>query len=631
MDHKLPPPPHTHPQFGKKSNKSSDFVGGGFSYYSHTSKTIKATYVNSPDISVQTVPIVEQHQCGQFSTLCGTSAGFHGFCTHAEMEPAASPLICSADDQLCPGTGCTCCLGCIEKDCSSKGEGWGCYSEKDAASFPQGSCLFDGSCARTPGSPLGECGCCKKEVDPTPCVQSTECKYSFSGQVGLGGQNGVRQRLTQLGLRGFCGDRSWRGGDCFTNGPDGRSVCPRLTPMDAKACTCCKECLDTSCSSKGKQWSCFSKAEASLLPEGACVFDDSCPRTPNSPYLDSSCACCNPEYIPPCNQTERCKEAFPGSGLKGFCSNGQQGPTFHCLPGDGIGLSFCNFTGCSCCKECMDRTCSKREGWSCYSKDEAVALPQGSCVFDDSCAKSPGSPYSGTCACCKNDVTTPAPPCDTTDQCETAYPGTGLRGFCGKQSLLGGDCSASDQPGGKLLCEREGCTCCKECLDEKCSAKGEGWSCYNRESAAALPEGSCVFDRSCSSAPGSPYQDSRCACCKPPEVPIPCQDDGCSSEWSGLGACVNVSSADWADVDANFDLSVPGLPGKCGPESCCVCLQKKKPCADQGCSRFFGGAGVCLNVLDPEFAKTSPFLDFEAGGRGELCAGCCTCFKKKSP
>ena len=273
---------------------------------------------------------VEQQQCGQFSTLCGTSAGFHGFCTHAEMGPAASPLICSADDQLCPGTGCTCCLGCIEKDCSSKGEGWGCYSEKDAASFPQGSCLFDGSCARTPGSPLGECGCCKKEVDPTPCVQSTECKYSFSGQVGLGGQDGVRQRLTQLGLRGFCGDRSWRGGDCFTNGPDGRSVCPRLTPMDAKACTCCKECLDTSCSSKGKQWSCFSKAEASLLPEGACIFDGSCPRTPNSPYLDSSCACCNPEYIPPCNQTERCKEAFPGSGLKGFCSNGQQGPTFHC-------------------------------------------------------------------------------------------------------------------------------------------------------------------------------------------------------------------------------------------------------------------------------------------------------------
>ena len=58
---------------------------------------------------------VEKQQCGQFSTLCGTSAGFHGFCTHAEMEPAASPLICSADDQLCPGTGCTCCLGCIEK------------------------------------------------------------------------------------------------------------------------------------------------------------------------------------------------------------------------------------------------------------------------------------------------------------------------------------------------------------------------------------------------------------------------------------------------------------------------------------------------------------------------------------
>ena len=44
-----------------------------------------------------------------------------------------------------------------------------------------------------------------------------------------------------------------------------------------------------------------------------------------------------------------------------------------------------------------------------------------------------------------------------------------------------------------------------ECLDEKCSAKGEGWNCYSKKSAAAFPKGSCVFDRSCSPAPGSPY------------------------------------------------------------------------------------------------------------------------------
>merc|ERR1711971_1098309 len=224
-------------------------------------------------------------------------------------------------------------------------------------------------------------------------------------------------------------------------------------------------------------------------------------------------------------------------------------------------------------------TCSEKgEGWSCYSKEEAYALPQGSCVFDESCAKSPGSPCGGACACCKKDVTilppptTPAPTCDTTFQCKAAYPGTGLRGFCGDKSLFGGECSGSDLPSGKLLCDREGCTCCKECLDEKCSSKGKGWSCYNKEAAAALPEGSCVFDRSCSRASGSPYEDSA------------------------------------------------------GP--CCVCLQKK-PCADQGCARFHGGAGVCLNVLDPDFANRTPVLDFATGGREDLCGagtrgGCCS-------
>merc|ERR1712055_727894 len=195
----------------------------------------------------------------------------------------------------------------------------------------------------------------------------------------------------------------------------------------------------------------------------------------------------------------------------------------------------------------------------------------------------------------------------------------------------GGDCSSSDQPGGKHYCQGESCTCCKECLDmkNKCSPRGEGWSCYNKKSAVALPDGSCVFDRSCSSAPDSPYEDSTCACCK--KDPYPCEDYGCSKEWKGMGGCVNVSSADWVDVDANFNLSIPGIPGMCGPEcpdSKCVCLKKKKLCADEGCSSFFDGAGVCLNVLDPEFAKTSPFLDFEAEVRDDLCAGCCSCFKK---
>merc|ERR1712032_1343853 len=587
------------------------------------------------NIEISVNSSVELQQCGTtkacelFFQSSVEKHSMRGFCglQNQLFDNRNCSRVDSAGNALCKelpfAAGCTCCPECLEKDCTSKGEGWGCYSKEAAASLPQGSCLSDGSCTGTPGSPYGGCACCEKEIDPPPCIQSAKCKDSFDDQHGI---------------QGFCGDRSWRGGDCFTNDPesDEKAICPRFsTTYEAIAratakpigCSCCKECLDTACSSKGKQWSCFSKAAASSLPKGACVFDDSCPRAPNSPYEDPSCACCNKEYVPTCDQTEKCRDAFSGSGVKGFCTNGQDGPTFNCLPGDGIGQSFCNFTGCSCCKDCFDRTCSdKGEGWSCYSKEEADALPSGSCVVDKSCSKSPGSPYKGDCTCCKKVDITPPPPCDTTVQCKTAYPGTGLRGFCGDKSLPGGDCSASDIPGGKPLCDREGCTCCKECLDEKCSSKGEGWSCYNKEAAAALPEGSCVFDRSCLRAPGSPGS-SLCTCCKVVEPPAPCPDEGCSEEWNGLGACVNVSNADWPQVDASFNLSVPGLPGKCGPEPCCVCLQKK-PCADQGCAKFFDGAGVCLNVLDPEFSKLSPLLDFAAGGREDLCAGCCSCFKK---
>jgi len=219
-----------------------------------------------------------------------------------------------------------------------------------------------------------------------------------------------------------------------------------------------------------------------------------------------------------------------------------------------------------------------------------------------------------------------------TRACEDAFLGLGVRGFCGDKSMMGGHCAMAEQPGAKHYCQGKDCTCCKECLDvtNKCSARGPGWSCHNRKAALALPEGSCYFDRSCSSAPDSPYKDSSCVCCKPPVNP--CEDYGCSEEWDGMGACVNVTEADWAWVDNSFNLSVPAIPGKCGPDcpdSYCVCLKKKEPCADQGCSSFFGGFGVCLNALDPEFSATSPDIDFTAGGREDLCAGCCSCFKKR--
>ena len=359
----------------------------------------------------------------------------------------------------------------------------------------------------------------------------------------------------------------------------------------------------------------------------------------------------------PCKQNTKCKGAFDfhETGMNGLCSRKDGNLTgWLGLPEEDpeclSEIAICDCPGCACCKECTkSQKCSdKGEGYSCYSADAAgrplaADLLKLSCAEDSDHSLCAGSSHDhdSNCACCKKvtSTTTSAPitttkttidTCDTTQGCESAYPGMGLRGFCGDTSLLGGDCASSDQPGGKHLCQGESCTCCKECLDMKCSEKGKNWSCHNKKSADALPKGSCVFDRSCSSAPGSPYEDSTCACCK--TDPYPCEDTGCSEEWEGMGACVNVSSADWADLDYNFNLSIPGIPGKCGPEGpeCnCVCLKKKQPCADEGCSSFFNGAGVCLNALDPAFAEMSPFLDFTAGGREDLCAGCCSCFKKR--
>jgi len=76
-----------------------------------------------------------------------------------------------------------------------------------------------------------------------------------------------------------------------------------------------------------------------------------------------------------------------------------------------------------------------------------------------------------------------------------------------------------------------------------------------------------------------------------------------------MGACVNVTEADWAWVDNSFNLSVPAIPGKCGPDcpdSYCVCLKKKELCADQGCSSFFGGFGFASMLLTLNFRQRVP-------------------------
>ena len=95
-----------------------------------------------------------------------------------------------------------------------------------------------------------------------------------------------------------------------------------------------------------------------------------------------------------------------------------------------------------------------------------------------------------------------------------------------------------------------------------------------------------------------------------------------------MGGCVNTNSTDWKETNANFNFTVPIVEGRCGPDPYCLCF-KKKECADEGCGEHFGGKGVCLSAHDPEFSKISSVLDFDLGGREDLCAGCCTCFKKK--
>ena len=84
-----------------------------------------------------------------------TELSLRGFCGVQFFDNGNCSRVDSAGNALCKvDAGCICCAECLEKDCSSKGEGWSCYSEEAASSFPQGSCLFDGSCRGTPGFPF---------------------------------------------------------------------------------------------------------------------------------------------------------------------------------------------------------------------------------------------------------------------------------------------------------------------------------------------------------------------------------------------------------------------------------------------------------------------------------------------
>lgn len=360
--------------------------------------------------------------------------------------------------------------------------------------------------------------------------------------------------------------------------------------------------------------------------------------------------------IPPraCEQSLACtvqhQAGLPNANrLRGFCGSKS-------LVGGNCNSTLCSEEGCTCCRECLDNSCSaKGKGWHCYNKKSWSNLPdpKRSCLFDRSCTSAKGSPFSdSSCGCCNPEststtststtttFTTGNPSCSATKQCSVAFSGSqglSFRGFCRAESpsqsfqyLEHFGCKTSSEPGKPSLCDSESCTCCPECYDKSCSSKGKGWNCYNKKIASALPKGTtCVDDGSCRGVPRYPPVITSakypCVCCKPPTT---CEEDGCSKEWDGMGGCINTNSTDWKETNANFNFSVPIVEGKCGPDPCCVCF-KKKECADEGCGEHFGGKGVCLSAHDPEFSEMSSVLDFDQGGREDLCAGCCTCFKKK--
>ena len=201
----------------------------------------------------------------------------------------------------------------------------------------------------------------------------------------------------------------------------------------------------------------------------------------------------------------------PGGGWRGGGRNQLQFGA-ECLLNLSTEKQLCSLSSsivpCSCCSSCLDTSCSSRgDGWRCVAAGLVESLPAGEkpkctgvgqdcnswSLQGDTLVKEP-------CQCCHMDV---GQNCRTTDRCQAGFPESGLRGFCGDQSLLGGDCYSRDNATNQV-CGTAECTCCKECLDKDCSAKGDGWDCYGKEEALAMPEDWCLFDGSCPQSPGSP-------------------------------------------------------------------------------------------------------------------------------
>ena len=76
----------------------------------------------------------------------------------------------------------------------------------------------------------------------------------------------------------------------------------------------------------------------------------------------------------------------------------------------------------------------------------------------------------------------------------------------------------------------DGCSCCRNCVDDGCSSVGKGWSCVN-ETTAAVSNKFCIQGKGCKT---SNQAGSKCYCC-PPTDPAKCEDLGCRQEG---GECV---------------------------------------------------------------------------------------------
>lgn len=136
---------------------------------------------------------------------------------------------------------------------------------------------------------------CQSQRETKQCVQSRACSSHFASE----------------GVLGFCSDKSLFGGDCVGTVSDPVTQTGHLLCPGYPACTCCKTCLDITCSSRGPGWGCTNSTHAASLPPHSCVQDDSCRK---ARPLGKPCVCCKEEVTGQCEDTG-CSKQWNGRGV----------------------------------------------------------------------------------------------------------------------------------------------------------------------------------------------------------------------------------------------------------------------------------------------------------------------------